>query len=100
DAKGAKENWTVNLSATPREKTAPALNPKATIFLLHGVMMSKESMLHWGFYLAEKGYRIVLVDLRGHGQSTGDVITYGAYEGDDLSQVLDELSQRKLIAGR
>jgi pimeloyl-ACP methyl ester carboxylesterase len=38
----------------------------------------------------------VLVDLRGHGRSTGDAIGYGAFEARDLSQVLDELGRRGL----
>lgn len=77
-----------------------AVAPKGTVFLLHGVMMTRESMLHWGLHLAQTGYRVVLVDLRGHGQSTGKVITYGAREPADLSQVLDELTRRNLITGR
>jgi pimeloyl-ACP methyl ester carboxylesterase len=91
---------TFSISARPLDKTAPPVAPRGTLFLLHGVMMTKESMLHWGFYLAQKGYRIVLVDLRGHGESTGDTITYGAWEAGDLSQVLDDLQRRGLVAGR
>jgi pimeloyl-ACP methyl ester carboxylesterase len=83
-----------------REQTQPSTDPKGTIVILHGVMMPKESMLHWGLFLAQKGYRVVLVDLRGHGQSTGDVISYGAWEPADLSQVLDDLARRQLVAGR
>lgn len=75
-------------------------SPKGTVFVLHGIMMAKESMLHWGFFLAQQGYRAVLVDLRGHGSSTGNVITYGARERSDLTQVLDELLRRQLVAGR
>jgi pimeloyl-ACP methyl ester carboxylesterase len=82
------------------DKFGPLLPPKGTIVLLHGVMMTKESMLHWGFFLAQKGYRIVLVDLRGHGRSTGDIITYGAWETADLSQVLDDLTRRGIVTGR
>src|SRR5690349_2812920 len=38
----------------------------ATIVLLHGYMLGKETMLHWALQLAQAGYRVVLVDLRGH----------------------------------
>ena len=88
-----------NLTATVPDPGTPPVSPKGTLFLLHGVMMTKESMLHWAFFLAQKGYRIVLVDLRGHGASTGDTISFGARETSDLSQVLDELMRRKLVAG-
>jgi pimeloyl-ACP methyl ester carboxylesterase len=74
--------------------TAP--DPPATIFLLHGYMLSKESMAPWAFMLAEAGYRVILVDLRGHGQSTGDFVYYGKHETADLSQVLDCLQARGL----
>lgn len=77
------------------------LTPKATVVLLHGIMMSKETMLApWGLALAEAGYRVILVDLRGHGRSTGKWIGYGAWEVDDLRRVIDELDHRGLIVGR
>ncbi|HEX5222702.1 MAG TPA: alpha/beta fold hydrolase [Verrucomicrobiae bacterium] len=66
----------------------------ATLFLLHGYMLSKESMIAWGLHLAQAGYRVVLVDLRGHGQSTGAQVAFGKYEVNDLRQMLDQLSAR------
>jgi pimeloyl-ACP methyl ester carboxylesterase len=41
-----------------------------------------------------------LVDLRGHGRSTGQWIGYGAFEAKDLSQVLDDLERKQLLAGK
>src|SRR6478736_4608092 len=66
----------------------------ATIVLLHGYMLSKETMLPWALQLAQAGYRVVLVDLRGHGQSTGAQVGFGKYEVNDLRQVLDWLQAR------
>jgi pimeloyl-ACP methyl ester carboxylesterase len=83
-----------------RSAAAPAIKPKATIVLLHGIMVTKEYMIHWALYLAQQGYRTVLVDLRGHGRSTGEWITFGAIEAKDLKQVMDELQRRGLAAGR
>lgn len=97
---GAKQTLNFEMSFKQRTAPVPALVPKGTLFVLHGVMMNKESMLHWGFYLAEQGYRVVLVDLRGHGQSTGSQITFGAREAVDLGQVLDELQRRDLVTGQ
>ena len=75
-------------------RTAP--KKLGTIVLLHGYMMQKETMVPWALVLAQAGYQVVLVDLRGHGQSTGRTFTAGKYETADLVQMLDYLTARKL----
>lgn len=87
-----KFDWVV-----PERSTAAPSAPKGTLLLLHGYMDSKENVLHWALALAEAGYRCVLVDFRGQGRSTGDMIGFGAFEVRDLGQVLDDL-QRKGLA--
>ena len=74
--------------------------PKGTLVFLHGIMMTKESVLPWALYFAQQQYRVVLVDLRGHGRSTGAKIGYGTWEVDDLMKVTDELHARDLLVGR
>lgn len=74
--------------------------PKGTIFVLHGIQSSKEDLIYWALYFAQAGYRAVLVDLRGHGRSTGNWIGYGAFEVTDLEQVLDSVEARGLVSGR
>ena len=54
----------------------------------------------WALYFAQEGYRVVLVDCRGHGRSTGHRIGFGAWEADDFTRVVDELEQRGLLAGK
>jgi pimeloyl-ACP methyl ester carboxylesterase len=82
------------------KRVTSAEPPKATLVLLHGIMMTKEAMMPWAIYFAQQGYRVVLVDLRGHGRSTGKWIGYGAWEADDLVKVADELQRRGLLAGK
>lgn len=72
------------------------LKSPATVVILHGYMLSKETMLPWAFTLAQSGFRVILVDLRGHGQSTGSQISFGKYETTDLSQLLDYLTEHNL----
>ena len=87
-----KLHWTVPA------KTLFEVN--ATVLLLHGYMDSKEDVMHWAVYLAAQGYRCVLVDLRGHGRSTGDWVGFGALEVADLKQLLDDLERRGLLEGK
>lgn len=85
-----------HFSATP--KTGTDAN-RGTIFLLHGYGLDKESMVPWGLVLAKAGYRVVLVDLRGNGHSTGDQIFFGGIERTDMVQCLDTLMQRHVCEG-
>ena len=80
---------------TPKPKAAPD-NIRGTIFLLHGYGLDKEAMMPWGLVLAQEGYRVVLIDLRGNGHSTGDQIYFGGIERTDLVQCLDVLQQRRV----
>lgn len=79
---------------------AKSIEPRATILFLHGIFARKEVMLETAKSFAAMGYRGVLVDSRGHGESTGDYLGYGGLESRDYSRVLDELEKRRLIAGR
>jgi len=80
----------------------PDKPPQGTVFLLHGLDDTKEDAPYefYSYGLACEGYRVILVDLRGHGRSTGDRIGYGGYESHDLMQVLDVLQNRGLVAGK
>jgi pimeloyl-ACP methyl ester carboxylesterase len=72
------------------------LPEKGTLVLLHGYFMQKEAMLPWALELAQTGWRVVLVDVRGHGHSTGTNFFAGKIETRDMMQVLDYLSAHKL----
>jgi pimeloyl-ACP methyl ester carboxylesterase len=80
----------------PQPRKEQKIKWKGTVVLLHGFLVAKESMMHWGVFLAQQGYRVVLVDLRGHGESSGGFITYGANEARDLTLVMDEIERRGL----
>lgn len=80
------------------DPTGPT-RPTATVFVLHGVRNRKESMLGIANMVAANRFRAVLVDLRGHGRSTGDWLSYGVVESRDMKQVLDELTPRGVVVG-
>jgi pimeloyl-ACP methyl ester carboxylesterase len=82
------------------DDTFVPLEQPATVILLHGYMLYKETMAPWALLLAQAGYRVVLVDLRGHGESTGHEISFGKHETHDLVQVLDYLQKDGLCEGK
>lgn len=73
-------------------------SPRGTVFLLHGYGLAEFSMVPWAWRLAESGWRCVLVDLRGHGRSTGNTVYFGLKESHDMSQLLDVLTNRGQLA--
>lgn len=78
------------LPATGLPEARPA---RGTAFLVHGYGVDLESMFPWAVYLAEAGWRCVLVDLRGHGGSGGRHVYFGTVETNDLCQLRRELEQ-------
>jgi pimeloyl-ACP methyl ester carboxylesterase len=80
----------------PAQPLPGLAQPRGTILVLHGYRDAKENVAHWALAMAQNGFRSVLVDFRGHGQSTGDMIGFGAFEVDDLRRVIDDLQQRGL----
>lgn len=72
---------------------------RGTIVVLHGVRLDKRSMMPVATLLADAGYRSVLVDLRGHGHSSGAYLTYGVVESRDGMQLLDALESRGIELG-
>lgn len=89
-----------SLSVSVVEPMPQGTAPRGTILVLHGVWARSATMLPAATALAKAGYRAVLVDLRGCGRSTGQFLTYGVQESVDISQVIDELQRRGLLAGR
>jgi pimeloyl-ACP methyl ester carboxylesterase len=80
-------------ATVPAETNVWTVSPRGTVILLHGYGLAQFAMAPWALRLAQDGWSCVVVDLRGHGKSTGRRIYYGAQEWNDLSQLLDELLQ-------
>lgn len=65
----------------------PAPKPvRGTAYLLHGYGVDLETLFPWAVFLAEAGWRSVLVDLPGHGHSTGRQVTFGIREVELLKE--------------
>jgi dipeptidyl aminopeptidase/acylaminoacyl peptidase len=68
----------------------PGTQPNAVI-LVHGVNANRMAVLPEAVILAEAGYHLALIDLRGHGQSQGANLTYGYQEALDVQAAVDFL---------
>jgi pimeloyl-ACP methyl ester carboxylesterase len=69
-------------------RTAPR---RGTIVYLHGVADNRGSSIAAVDRFASRGFDVVAYDSRAHGDSGGDVCTYGFYEKRDLSRVIDQI---------
>ena len=88
-----------NASEHSESKENSKIQARGTVFVVHGYGVDGAAMLPWAFVLAERGWRVVLPDLRGHGKSTGEHVYFGAREVSDLRVVLDHLEKDGGTAG-
>lgn len=92
--KHGRPHFTFSFHTTlPGQTNVWTTAPRGTVVLLHGYGLAQFAMAPWALRLAEDGWRCVLVDLRGHGKSTGRQIFFGVQEALDLSQLLDALAR-------
>lgn len=56
---------------------------RGVVVLLHGIRTNRRSSVHRAKLFAEAGFSTLLFDLRGHGESPGELITLGCHEADD-----------------
>jgi uncharacterized protein len=73
---------------------ADSSHPLGTVIILHGIGSCKEAMLPMARALARSGFNSILYDSRAHGESGGQFCTFGYYEKNDLSRVIDEALAR------
>ncbi|MBZ5509220.1 MAG: alpha/beta fold hydrolase [Acidobacteriia bacterium] len=55
-----------------------------TVILLHGITDNREGVAGYGQLLLAHGYAVLLPDARRHGESGGELATYGLEEADDI----------------
>jgi len=65
----------------------------ATVILLHGYKQIRSEMLPIAAILARHGYGVILPAMRGHGESDGELVTFGYHEMRDV-----EAAYRYLLA--
>lgn len=75
----------------------PGSSGTGAILLLHGIRANKRAMLPRAQFLNALGFSVLLVDLQAHGESEGDLISFGYREGADVSGSIRRL--RELAPG-
>jgi hypothetical protein len=64
------------------------------VALFHGVTDTRLGVAGFGEIFLARGYSILLPDSRHHGESGGDLATYGVLEADDIARWAHWLKQR------
>ena len=57
-----------------------------TVVLSHGITDNREGVAGYARIFLNRGYAVLLPDTRAHGESGGELATYGIKEADDLHQ--------------
>lgn len=73
--------------ATPDDDNGSA------VILLHGVGDNREGVAGYARMFLDRGYRVLLPDARAHGESGGEITTYGIRESGDIHRWVDWLEQ-------
>lgn len=62
----------------------PAKSNGSAAVLLHGITDNREGVAGYARLLLDNGYAVLLPDARDHGESGGNIATYGIKETDDI----------------
>jgi dipeptidyl aminopeptidase/acylaminoacyl peptidase len=55
----------------------------SAVILLHGITDNREGVVGYGELFLDHGYSVLLPDARAHGESGGNIATYGVKEAED-----------------
>jgi uncharacterized protein len=73
----------------------------AAVVLLGGAGSTRDDEIDTAAVLARHGYGVLLLDVRGHGGSTGEAMLFGWYGEVDIAPAVDWLTVRPdVVAGR
>jgi alpha-beta hydrolase superfamily lysophospholipase len=67
---------------------------KGTVILFHGLGNNKSYILREASIFRYWGYNVLMIDLRGHGDSGGNLTTYGFYESEEVKLGYDYIKSK------
>lgn len=74
--------------------SVPAHENGKAVILLHGIGDNRGGVAGYGQVFLQHGYRVLLPDSRAHGESGGELATYGVKESDDIHRWVSWLYDR------
>ncbi len=92
-----RKTWDFDVVLEPKNPAARPPAVEGTVVATHGWGLDARSVLPWAVLFGQRGYRTVLVDLRGHGRSGSSPITFGHREALDLAAVIRELRRQQRV---
>lgn len=69
-------------------------NENKWVILIHGYRSNNKSRIGWGQQYHERGYQVLIPDLRGLGESGGDYIGMGWLDKEDIKEWIDYIIKR------
>ena len=63
------------------------------VLLVHSIRSNRVEMLSRAKFLNTEGYGVLLIDLQAHGETSGDRITFGARESEDVEAAVAYLRE-------
>jgi len=67
----------------------PVDSSKGTVVLVHGMSQNKSMLLSEAYEFMYLGFNVMLIDLRAHGNSNGNISTIGFLESEDVKLAYD-----------
>ena len=72
----------------------PADGKRGVVVLLHSIRCSRLNLVQRARLFRDAGYAVLLIDLRAHGESSGDEITFGYLERHDVRAAVEFAKSR------
>jgi alpha-beta hydrolase superfamily lysophospholipase len=75
----------------------PAAETRGTLVYLHGIADNRAAAAGLVGRYRTRGLDVIAYDSRGHGNSTGEICTYGHFEKADLRRVIDTAARPPIL---